>query len=125
MNIETRAMSKRWVEVNKTVAENLAANNEPLKHGLLSAGTTAAQKAAALGFFQNSQQEKVTGDEKSEAPKNMGGFFDARMVETTLGTDLCQELEQRIVEAKRGSAEATNVEATSVDATSAVATIWR
>lgn len=92
-NIETRAMSKRWVEVNKTVAENLATNNEPLEHGLLATGTTAAQKAAALGFFQNLQKEKLnTSNEKTDhAPKNMNGFFDARMVETTLGTELCQE----------------------------------
>jgi hypothetical protein len=115
-NIETRAMSKRWVEVNKTVAENLATNNEPLEHGLLATGTTAAQKAAALGFFQNLQNEKTNdGNEKTEAPKSLGGFFDAEMVETTLGTYLCQELERRIVGAKRGSAD---VEATSAEATS-------
>jgi hypothetical protein len=69
------------VQDNKATAKILAKNSEPIVHGVLPVGTTAAQKAQALNLKD--------------------GCFDALMVPTSIATKLHEELNKTIAQVEK------------------------
>ena len=96
-NRKTQGRSERFVQDNKATANNLAKNSEPIVHGALAVGTTAAQKAQALNLNSNDKAQK-------SADKPTTNNFDttnARMdMDPTplIATELHEELKKRITQ---------------------------
>jgi hypothetical protein len=102
-NRKTQGRSERFVQDNKTTAENLKNNSEPIMHGVLPVGTTASQKAHALNLNKTNSQENEQNSSDKQTQNADGqitkeGFLDTRMNTTSIATELHKELNEQIAQ---------------------------